>query len=385
MKLATLLLTLLAACTGSFALRGSAPEEKSRGLAGYSEGALRDVDGMTVGHVSEMAALDGPEASGDAGAPGATPAAPSDRLVVRTGALTLRTGNPDEVGARATEFVKVAGGYLQNRSDHVFVFRIPAARFEELFAALEAMGTVVHRSVDAQDVTDEVTDLELRLKNARALRDRYEELLKRADKVEDVLAIERELAKLTETIELLEGQLKGRRDEVAMSRLTLALQAVPTGRVIAASSPFPWLGKVGVERLPQYRAERASSSRIRWELPEGFADMGRISDSDVAAWAYSPDGIRVVVRRFDHKPEADLGFWTKELRRELVKARGYEQDGEELRFRTIADGQSTTYAVRLAAKDRYLTVVELIGPADAVAARWAELAALLDRIERDAR
>lgn len=317
-------------------------------------------------------------------------AASTDRLLVRTGALALRTANPAEVGRRATETVERAGGHVVKQVDLQYVFRIPAVRFLEVFAAIEAMGAVARRQLETEDVTDEVRDLELRLKNAMALRDRYAELLKKAEKVEDLLAIERELAKLTEEIERMEAQLVQRKREVAMALLALTLVPVAGGSPSALQSPFAWLGSIGVERLPQFRANRASSSRVRWQLPSDFADMGRIADSDVQGWAYSPDGIRIVVRRFDHRPAASSAFWEKELLRTLVHNRGYERDPSRdrpgtLAFRTLSDGVPITYAIRLVVKERHLTVVELFGPSEALDRQWAHLSTLLDRIELEAR
>ena len=155
-----------------------------------------------------------------------TPAAAApDRLIIRTGDLVVRSGNPEEVGARAVGLVGAAGGYMVRREDNAYTFRVPAEKFDAVFEELARLGAVAHRRVDAQDVTEEVQNLELRLRNARALRDRYEELLKRAEKVEDVLAIQRELAAVTETIKRLEWQLQARMTEVKMSRGSSAARA----------------------------------------------------------------------------------------------------------------------------------------------------------------
>jgi Domain of unknown function (DUF4349) len=317
-------------------------------------------------------------------------AAPSDRLIIRTGNLVVRSGNPEEVGARAVRLVGASGGYVILREDNTYVFRVPAEKFDAVFEQLAALGAVAHRRVDAQDVTEEVQDLELRLRNARALRDRYEELLKRAEKVEDVLAIQKELAGVTETIERLEGQIKARMTDVKMSRITLRLEPAAAGPVTALRSPFPWVRALGIENLPQYRSDRARGTKLDWTLPAGFADMGRPRDSDIVGWAYSPDGVRVVVRRFDHEPAADRAFWDAELARDFVKARGYEPwaapEGSRLIvFRTVADGTPTTYALRLAIGDRYIMAAEVIGPADVVEAKWPALLPLLDEVERETR
>jgi len=370
--LALLFLPLACATAGRSAAREQAGPPKAK-----AEGFVSDFDAS----IAQAAAIG--DDAGDA-------APKPDRLVIRTGELVVRSGNPEEAGARAAGWVGASGGYVVRRENNTYIFRVPAEKFDEVFEQLAALGAVTNRRVDAQDVTEEVQDLELRLRNAKALRDRYEELLKRAEKVEDVLAIQKELAAVTETIERLEGQLSTRKTEIKMSRITLKLEPAASGPVTAARSPFPWVRALGIENLPQYRSDRARSTRLDWKLPSGFADMGRPRDSDIVGWAYSPDGVRVVVRRFDHDPEADRAFWDAELMRDFVKARGYEpreapEGSRLLLFRTIADGTPTTYALRLAIGDRYIMAAEVIGPADVVEAKWPVLLPLLDEVESETR
>jgi len=57
----------------------------------------------------------------------------------------------------------------------------------------QALGQIISKNIDAQDVTDEYTDLQLRLKNAEALRDRFAAILEKAANVKDTLEVEREL------------------------------------------------------------------------------------------------------------------------------------------------------------------------------------------------
>ncbi|HEX5136458.1 MAG TPA: DUF4349 domain-containing protein [Planctomycetota bacterium] len=372
----SLLLALLLLPLACVSVR-AAPAEKQEADRGLASG---DFSGEMINLVPSAYKLKGEEDQ----------LAAQDRLLIRTGELTVRSGNPEEVGARAERLVGASGGYVITRENNTYVFRVPAEKFDEVFAQLAALGAVAHRRMDASDVTEEVQDLELRLRNARALRDRYEELLKRAEKVEDVLAIQKELAAVTETIERLEGQLKARMTDVKMSRITLRLEPAAAGPVTALRSPFPWVRALGIENLPQYRSDRARSTRLDWSLPAGFADMGRPRDSDIVGWAYSPDGVRVVVRRFEHEPEADRAFWDAELERDFVKARGYEPwaappDSKLIVFRTIADGTPTTYALRLSIGSRYILATEVIGPADVVEAKWPVLLPLLDQVEKESR
>src|SRR5262249_43164394 len=109
----------------------------------------------------------------------------------------------------------------------------------------------LHRNVTAQDVTEEFRDLEVRLKSAHAVQARLTELLAKAVKVEESLAIERELDRVTGEIERIEGRMKFLRDQAAFSTITVhfepkRVEQVGTDKV---QLPVPWLSDVNLPRL----------------------------------------------------------------------------------------------------------------------------------------
>ncbi len=143
-----------------------------------------------------------------------------------------------------------AGGYLSSRQDTEIVVRVPRDHFDDVIAKIEKLGDVTHRDIKAQDVTDEFVDVAARLKNAYAMRDRLTDLLSRAAS-KDALDIEKELGRVTEDIERMEGRLKLLRDQIAFSTITvsftpLAAQTVPDSSLLA---PFPWLQELGLGSL----------------------------------------------------------------------------------------------------------------------------------------
>jgi len=150
----------------------------------------------------------------------------------------------------AVEAVAAAmGGYLAQRSDAQVQIRVPRPRFLEALGQVEKLGDVLHRNVSAEDVTDEFVDLGLRLGNARETRDRLAELLKLAS-VKDAVEIEKELAKVTEVIEQIEGRLKVIRDRVGFSTIAVSLQAsAPSTVRTSAILPFAWLDTMGLGPL----------------------------------------------------------------------------------------------------------------------------------------
>jgi len=146
---------------------------------------------------------------------------------------------------------RTLGGFLAKRTDQSITIRVPAERFDEAIKRIEKLGDMLARNVEVQDVTEEYNDTEIRLKNARAVRDRLEQLLAKATKVEESIQIEKELERVAETIERLEGRLKFLRDRAAFSTITVTFQ--PRSSVELGKRPFnlpvPWLYEIGLGRL----------------------------------------------------------------------------------------------------------------------------------------
>ena len=73
--------------------------------------------------------------------------------------------------------------------------------------------------IDSQDVTEEYIDITARLKTKKELEARYLELLKKANKVEEIVSIEKEIGNLRSDIESIEGRLRYINNAVAYSTL----------------------------------------------------------------------------------------------------------------------------------------------------------------------
>jgi CRP-like cAMP-binding protein len=144
------------------------------------------------------------------------------------------------------------GGYFQKQDQGYLLCRIPAEHFRECADSLPRLGVIVRESLQVIDVSEEHADLELRIKNARQTRDRLLALLATTEEVADLLLVEKELHRLTEEVERLEGALRVLSHRVAYSSLEIHLRSVaPPTRSRQPQSPsrFPWINQVGVERL----------------------------------------------------------------------------------------------------------------------------------------
>ncbi len=174
--------------------------------------------------------------------PGGLAAMAAARKLVRTGQMTVEVPAYGQAAQALTRLAESLGGYVaetrSRRDDNghesgTLVLRVPAERFDELMNGTGGLGRVRARGVNAQDVTKAYTDLETRLRVKRETAERLREILRnRTAGLADVLAAERELARVTEEIEQAEGERRFYDQQVALSTLTVELaepQALVSG------------------------------------------------------------------------------------------------------------------------------------------------------------
>jgi hypothetical protein len=177
-------------------------------------------------------------------------------MLIYTARVTMAVYQVDQGLAAVEKLARDNGGYLALKRDREITIRVPRNRFDPTLAAIDKIGDVLHRDVQAQDVTDEFVDTEIRIKNGRAMQVRLKVLLDKAN-VKEALEIEKEMRRVTEELELLEGKLKLLKDKIAYSTITVAFE--PRGTTIQSTRirlPFPWLTQLGLPALLQLSEDR---------------------------------------------------------------------------------------------------------------------------------
>lgn len=227
---------------------GSIHEDWSRPDDGVRKSSLASPTGQRGGEDWE---LFGQAPQAQLAADEQSPVAPADRLLIYSADATIRVGNPEESVTLAKQIAEDAGGYMQSMTSTGITIRVPAKKFFDVMAKLEQMGQVLHKNVHAQDVTDQYVDLKLRLKNAENLHARLEAILAKAEKIEDVLKIEKELSKAREEIERIKGVLQSLDKRISLSTINLSFQKVaetPDAKPLA-KAPFAWMNRMSVENV----------------------------------------------------------------------------------------------------------------------------------------
>lgn len=153
------------------------------------------------------------------------------------------------------ELARSRGGYLVSRADQTVTVRVPTKAFQGALTGVSKLGDELHRQVNVRDVTEQFADLEIRLRNAEAVRERLQALLAKATKIEDALAVERELERITQTIEQMKGRLRLLGELIAFSTITVNFQARPQDQVGSeVRLPFGWLRELGLPPLMNLEA-----------------------------------------------------------------------------------------------------------------------------------
>jgi len=176
------------------------------------------------------------------------------RLLVYTAQVTLAIYQVTDVQERTVAWVEGLGGYVSYRDAWSMTLRVPAGEFHNTLDELATFGDVLGMQWQAEEVSDQFRDLDIRLRNSLDMRDRLAALLEQAETVADALAIEEQLQRLTLEIEQIRGQLRSLGDRIAFSTITVSFSAINTANVPTNEFrlPFQWLSATGIEYLLSY-------------------------------------------------------------------------------------------------------------------------------------
>lgn len=216
----------------------SSPQEFG-GSSPESDGAAKDAYGV----ITEESAEQRGYAASDEEAAGAG----IDRMVIRTSNMELRVTDVDKAvegvrtaarrfSADISDLSMVTGDTrvlaaqtgaqdIESRGPATayITLRVPAEKLDALELDIAALGAVLTRSSNANDVTEQAVDLDARLKNLRAEEARLRDFLERTNKVSELLQVERELSRVRGEIESMDAQLTYLKRQAARSSLTVTL------------------------------------------------------------------------------------------------------------------------------------------------------------------
>jgi hypothetical protein len=258
------------------------------------------IDSSASVAATTLARLDAPATGPDVTAVNAPPA---DRRIIATAELQLRVEDFASIPGKIGSLAASHGGYVSNskidgstgdpRSGYWKV-RVPSPRCAEFVTRVTELGELESQNQDSQEVTAEYADLEARIRNKQQEETRLlGHLTDSTGNLSETLSVEKELSRVREEIERMQGRLAVLQDQTQLSTVTLRISEVkpfiPTanpsfaarvamtwkasvlslttfceGLAIVATASAPWLLTLGLPALVLFVA-------IRRRLKRGLA------------------------------------------------------------------------------------------------------------------
>lgn len=159
--------------------------------------------------------------------------ATASTMLIRTGQAFIEVDKVDPAILRIRQLAVQVGAYIANSSisggrDQIrqatLELKVPGLKYDQAVGSLSMIGKVETVNSTAQDVGEEFVDVTARVNNARRLEERLITLLAtRTGKLDEVLRVERELARVREEIERHEGRLRYLSSRASISTLTITV------------------------------------------------------------------------------------------------------------------------------------------------------------------
>ncbi|WP_281634329.1 DUF4349 domain-containing protein [Flavobacterium luteolum] len=153
-----------------------------------------------------------------------------EQKIIKEATLRFETDNLENTFKQIQKAVANSKARIINDSegkDYETVFRnlivkVPSQNFDRFISDVsKGVSYFEVKNISAQDVTEQYIDLTSRLKTKKKLEERYLEILKKANKVSEILEIEQQISTIREEIEAKEGQLKYLESRVSDSTITI--------------------------------------------------------------------------------------------------------------------------------------------------------------------
>lgn len=158
------------------------------------------------------------------------------KKVIKTGGLSYRVESTKEEYNRLNDLLEKYEAYISSenenkgydRVNYNVSIKVPPQNFDPMIADITKDKKLDNRWVNTDDVTERYYDLQSRIDNKKKLEERYLEILKQANKISDILEVERNLNQVRSEIESLQGQFKLLNHQISFSTIDVSFyQLIP--------------------------------------------------------------------------------------------------------------------------------------------------------------
>ena len=154
------------------------------------------------------------------------------KKVIKNGDIKIQVADINKVQRQISTLLKNNKAYIQKEEfqnndldeNLHLIIRVPHQNFDALINSFSTdVGSVLSKNVSSDDVTEEYTDVSIKLANKKIYLEKYREMLKGAKTTKDMLEIQESIRDLEDEIDVSEGRVRFIDDRVSYSTLNLRL------------------------------------------------------------------------------------------------------------------------------------------------------------------
>ncbi|HVQ89038.1 MAG TPA: DUF4349 domain-containing protein [Actinomycetes bacterium] len=220
------LMFLLGACSGSSNDAASTSTDLSKSDQAGAERASSS-DSLDAGTAAQA-----PGSVAGSQSSGLTQTLPIDRDVIATAEVTIRVDDVEAALPDLTHAAESSGGYVSgedtssdpdnpSKTRSTMVLRVPTENLQQVIGEISGLGDVLRSQQDVKDVTEQVVDVNSRVKTARASVARIRVLLGQATSLGEVVRIESQLSRREADLEALLATQRSLANQTELATLTV--------------------------------------------------------------------------------------------------------------------------------------------------------------------
>lgn len=216
----------LSLCLAALVAFGCGESERSNRAGAKSAATMDD----------SAAAETSPSGAGSGGESALPQAGALERKIIYTADVDLVVEDFDQVPSQVKDLVKQFGAYVSRSNvsgmpgsprSGQWTIRVPVSKYEDFMAAARGLGEVRSVRSDSQDVSEEFYDVQARIRNKKEEEDRLRKhLADSTGKLADILAVEREISRVREEVERVEGRLRVLSDLTSLTTINLRIDEI---------------------------------------------------------------------------------------------------------------------------------------------------------------
>ncbi|MEA1847920.1 DUF4349 domain-containing protein [Chryseobacterium sp. MHB01] len=154
------------------------------------------------------------------------------KKIIKNGEMRIQVGDIKKAQEHINSILKNNKAYVQkeefqntdNDENLDIIIRVPHQNFDALINSFSSgIGSVLSKNISSNDVTEEYTDVSIKLGNKKIYLEKYREMLKTAKTTKDMLEIQENIRALEDEIDVAEGRLRFIDDRVNYSTLNVNL------------------------------------------------------------------------------------------------------------------------------------------------------------------